>query len=143
MRIGQDRLQGRVEFILFINIQEIAGGRDKGLDFTSLKEVVADKVKLAVLIGEAQGKMWRAWSKAAPCVRAFSMEEAVRLRPVMPVGAIRCCCRRRVPALTCLRTMNIAVRSSNGTSSTCCEVTQLNLQKNDRSEQQYRNERNQ
>ncbi len=57
----------------------IAGGRDKGLDFTSLKEVVADKVKLAVLIGEAQGKMWRAWSKAAPCVRACSMEEAVRL----------------------------------------------------------------
>jgi UDP-N-acetylmuramoylalanine--D-glutamate ligase len=57
----------------------IAGGRDKGLDFTSLKEVVADKVKLAVLMGEAQGKMWRAWSKAVPCVRAFSMEEAVRL----------------------------------------------------------------
>ena len=57
----------------------IAGGRDKGLDFASLKEVVADKVKLAVLIGEAQNKMWRAWSKAVPCVRAFSMEEAVRL----------------------------------------------------------------
>ena len=57
----------------------IAGGRDKGLDFTPLKEVVADKVKLAVLIGEAQNKMWRAWSRAAPCVRASSMEEAVRL----------------------------------------------------------------
>jgi UDP-N-acetylmuramoylalanine--D-glutamate ligase len=57
----------------------IAGGRDKGLDFTSLKEVVADKVRLAVLIGEAQSKLWRAWSKAAPCARAFSMEEAVRV----------------------------------------------------------------
>ena len=57
----------------------IAGGRDKGLDFTSLKEVVANKVKLVVLIGEAQGKMWRAWSKVTPCVRASSMEEAVRL----------------------------------------------------------------
>jgi UDP-N-acetylmuramoylalanine--D-glutamate ligase len=57
----------------------IAGGRDKSLDFTSLKEVVAEKVKLAVLIGEAQNKIWRAWSKAVPCVRAFSMEEAVRL----------------------------------------------------------------
>ena len=55
----------------------IAGGRDKGLDFTSLKEVVSEKVKLAVLIGEAQSKIWRAWSKAAPCVRADSMEEAV------------------------------------------------------------------
>jgi UDP-N-acetylmuramoylalanine--D-glutamate ligase len=57
----------------------IAGGRDKGLDFTPLKEVVAEKVKLAVLIGEAQNKMWRAWSRTAPCVRASSMEEAVRL----------------------------------------------------------------
>jgi UDP-N-acetylmuramoylalanine--D-glutamate ligase len=57
----------------------IAGGRDKGLDFTSLKEVVAEKVKLAVLIGEAQNKIWRAWCKAVPCVRAASMEEAVGL----------------------------------------------------------------
>jgi UDP-N-acetylmuramoylalanine--D-glutamate ligase len=57
----------------------IAGGRDKGLDFAALKEVVAEKVKLAVLIGQAQNKMWRAWSKAVPCVRAFSMEEAVRV----------------------------------------------------------------
>jgi len=57
----------------------IAGGRDKGLNFSSLREVIAEKVKLVVLIGEAQGKMWRAWSKAVPCVRAFSMEEAVRL----------------------------------------------------------------
>ncbi len=57
----------------------IAGGRDKGLDFTPLKEVVAEKAKLAVLIGEAQNKMWRAWSKVVPCVRAFSMEEAVRV----------------------------------------------------------------
>ncbi|HXI83678.1 MAG TPA: UDP-N-acetylmuramoyl-L-alanine--D-glutamate ligase [Verrucomicrobiae bacterium] len=57
----------------------IAGGRDKGLDFTSLRGVIAEKVKLAVLIGEAQNKMWRAWSRAVPCVRAFSMEEAVRV----------------------------------------------------------------
>jgi UDP-N-acetylmuramoylalanine--D-glutamate ligase len=57
----------------------IAGGRDKGLDFASLRQVIAEKVTLAVLIGEAQNKMWRAWSKAVPCVRAFSMEEAVRV----------------------------------------------------------------
>ncbi len=57
----------------------IAGGRDKGLDFTPLRGVIAEKVKLAVLIGEAQNKMWRAWSKAAPCIRAYSMEEAVRM----------------------------------------------------------------
>jgi UDP-N-acetylmuramoylalanine--D-glutamate ligase len=57
----------------------IAGGRDKGLDFASLRQVIAEKVTLAVLIGEAQNKMWRAWSRAVPCVRAFSMEEAVRV----------------------------------------------------------------
>jgi UDP-N-acetylmuramoylalanine--D-glutamate ligase len=57
----------------------IAGGRDKSLDFTLLKEVVAEKVKLAVLIGEAQNKIWRAWSKAVPCVRVSSMQEAVRV----------------------------------------------------------------
>ena len=57
----------------------IAGGRDKGLDFSSIKEVVAEKVKLAVLIGEAQHKMWRAWSRGVPCTQASSMEEAVRI----------------------------------------------------------------
>jgi len=57
----------------------IAGGRDKSLDYRSLKQAVSDKVKLAVLIGEAQDKMWRAWSKTVPCVRASSMEEAVRI----------------------------------------------------------------
>ena len=57
----------------------IAGGRDKGLDFASLKRVVNEKVKLAVLIGEAQNEMWHAWSKVVPCIRAFSMEEAVRV----------------------------------------------------------------
>jgi UDP-N-acetylmuramoylalanine--D-glutamate ligase len=57
----------------------IAGGRDKGLDFTSLKPVIVEKVKLAMLIGEAQNKMWHAWSKVVPCVRASSMEEAVRV----------------------------------------------------------------
>ncbi len=34
----------------------IAGGRDKGLDFSTIKEVVAEKVKLAVVIGETQGQ---------------------------------------------------------------------------------------
>ena len=57
----------------------IAGGRDKGLDFASLRQVIGEKVTLAVLIGEAQNKIWQAWSRAVPCVRAFSMEEAVRV----------------------------------------------------------------
>jgi len=57
----------------------IAGGRDKGLDFSTIKEVVTEKVKLAVVIGETKDKICRAWESAVPCVRAFSMEEAVSL----------------------------------------------------------------
>lgn len=57
----------------------IAGGRDKGLDFSTIKEVVTEKVKLAVVIGETKDKLCRAWESAVPCVRAFSMAEAVSL----------------------------------------------------------------
>jgi len=56
----------------------IAGGRDKGLDFSTIKEVVAEKVKLAVFIGETQDKICRDWSGVS-CLRASSMAEAVRL----------------------------------------------------------------
>jgi UDP-N-acetylmuramoylalanine--D-glutamate ligase len=57
----------------------IAGGRDKGLDFSTIKEVVAEKVKMAVVIGETQGKICAAWRDAVPCVPAGSMTEAVSL----------------------------------------------------------------
>jgi UDP-N-acetylmuramoylalanine--D-glutamate ligase len=56
----------------------IAGGRDKRLDFSTIKEVVAEKVKLAVVIGETQEKICRAWSEVS-CLRASSMAEAVRV----------------------------------------------------------------
>ena len=64
----------------------IAGGRDKGLNFSTIKEVIAEKVKLAVLIGETQGKIDRAWGDVTPCERANSMGEAVR----MAVSHARC-----------------------------------------------------
>ena len=57
----------------------IAGGRDKGLNFSVLKEVIAEKVKLAVLIGETQDKLDRAWGEVTPCERAGTMGEAVRM----------------------------------------------------------------
>jgi len=57
----------------------IAGGRDKGLNFSSIKEVIAAKVKLAVLIGETQEKIDRAWGEVTPCERAGTMGEAVRV----------------------------------------------------------------
>ncbi len=57
----------------------IAGGRDKGLNFSTIKEVIADKVKLAVLIGETQEKIDHAWGEVTPCERAGTMSEAVRI----------------------------------------------------------------
>ena len=57
----------------------IAGGRDKGLDFAAIKEVIGEKVKLAVLIGETREKIARAWSDVTPCEHANSMADAVRL----------------------------------------------------------------
>jgi UDP-N-acetylmuramoylalanine--D-glutamate ligase len=56
----------------------IAGGRDKGLNFSAIKEVVREKVKVAVVIGEAQDKICMAWGNAVPCVRSSSMKDAVR-----------------------------------------------------------------
>jgi UDP-N-acetylmuramoylalanine--D-glutamate ligase len=57
----------------------IAGGRDKGLDFSLIKEVVREKVKLAVVIGEAQAKICAAWGKAVRCLPASTMADAVRI----------------------------------------------------------------
>jgi len=56
----------------------IAGGRDKDLDFTLLKETIARKVKLAVLIGETREKLAAAWGDVVPCVPADSMANAVQ-----------------------------------------------------------------
>jgi UDP-N-acetylmuramoylalanine--D-glutamate ligase len=57
----------------------IAGGRDKGLDFAAIKEVIREKVKLAVLIGESQDKLAAAWGRATLCARADSMRQAVKM----------------------------------------------------------------
>jgi UDP-N-acetylmuramoylalanine--D-glutamate ligase len=55
----------------------IAGGRDKGSDFTSLADLVRKHVKHLVLIGEAADAMEGALGGEAPVSRAPSMEEAV------------------------------------------------------------------
>ncbi len=57
----------------------IAGGRDKGDDYTLLRESVRDKARKVVLIGEAALLLEAALAGAAPLVRAHSMEEAVHL----------------------------------------------------------------
>ena len=57
----------------------IAGGRDKGDDYTLLRKSVAEKARRVVLIGEAAVLLEQALSGAAPLVRAQTMEEAVRM----------------------------------------------------------------
>jgi UDP-N-acetylmuramoylalanine--D-glutamate ligase len=57
----------------------IAGGLDKGSDFSPLYNLFAEKVKLLVLIGKAADKMEEVLGSATETVRAASLEEAVRI----------------------------------------------------------------
>jgi UDP-N-acetylmuramoylalanine--D-glutamate ligase len=56
----------------------IAGGRDKGGDYGDILDVVAAKVREAILIGEAAPLMKKAWGKAVTCRRVATMQEAVK-----------------------------------------------------------------
>jgi len=56
----------------------IAGGRDKGSDYTLLRQVVGRKVKHLVLVGEAAGLMQAALGTVVPTETATTMEDAVR-----------------------------------------------------------------
>ncbi len=55
----------------------IAGGRDKGGDYYPLIDVVREKVKALILIGEAQDKMAAQLGGATRTEKARSLEEAV------------------------------------------------------------------
>jgi UDP-N-acetylmuramoylalanine--D-glutamate ligase len=57
----------------------IAGGLDKGSDFSPLYNLFAEKVKLLILIGKAADKMEETLGSATETVRAASLEEAVRI----------------------------------------------------------------
>jgi UDP-N-acetylmuramoylalanine--D-glutamate ligase len=57
----------------------IAGGKDKGFEFDSLTELVAQRCRSTVLIGEMAGRISENWSGALPCQRAGSLGEAVAL----------------------------------------------------------------
>jgi UDP-N-acetylmuramoylalanine--D-glutamate ligase len=56
----------------------IAGGRDKEMDFGSIRDIVTKKVKCAILIGETTDKLFAAWGDVVPCARSDSMANAVR-----------------------------------------------------------------
>jgi UDP-N-acetylmuramoylalanine--D-glutamate ligase len=57
----------------------IAGGLDKGSDFTPLHELFKQKVKLLILIGKAADKMARALRTSTETLFAQTLQDAVRL----------------------------------------------------------------
>ena len=60
-------------------IHLIAGGRDKGADFTLLRSLVRERVRELMLIGEAAGTIERVLAGTTDIRRASSLEEAVGL----------------------------------------------------------------
>jgi UDP-N-acetylmuramoylalanine--D-glutamate ligase len=56
----------------------IAGGKDKGGDFTPLRPLLARRVRTAILIGQARAKMVAQLAGACPLEEAPTLEAAVR-----------------------------------------------------------------
>ena len=55
----------------------IAGGRDKNLDFTSLRPLLTKKVKKAILFGEARAKLCAAFEGAVSIEQSVTLQDAV------------------------------------------------------------------
>jgi UDP-N-acetylmuramoylalanine--D-glutamate ligase len=55
----------------------IAGGQDKGSDFTKLNDLINKHTKVLVLIGTAADKMEAAWKGLKPIYKEKTLEEAV------------------------------------------------------------------
>ena len=55
----------------------IAGGKDKGFDFSVLRPALKEKVRRVILIGETSQKLLKSWGDVVECHQAASMEEAV------------------------------------------------------------------
>ena len=56
----------------------IAGGRDKGGDYSSLLSLVKEKVKKIVVIGEAKDKIKKAFASNITIVESEKMEDAIK-----------------------------------------------------------------
>jgi UDP-N-acetylmuramoylalanine--D-glutamate ligase len=57
----------------------IAGGKEKGLDYSPLADAIKGRVHAMVLIGEIADSLQRSFSSLVPCHRAGDMTEAVSL----------------------------------------------------------------
>ncbi len=67
----------------------VAGGKDKGFSFDSLRPIVAEKVRATVLIGEMAERICSDWSGATKCEIAHSIADAVeRAHAVAQAGEV-------------------------------------------------------
>ena len=91
----------------------IAGGLDKGSDFSPLYELFKQKVKLLILIGKAADKMAQALGTATETVFAQRSQDAVkRAAKRAGAGRRRASFARRARASTCSRISRTAAGSS-------------------------------
>ena len=87
----------------------IAGGKDKGFTFETLRPLVAEKVRAAVLIGEMAGRIAQDWNGAVPCEIAHSLADAVeRAHAMAQARRSRPLFSRERPPSTCSRATPIA-----------------------------------
>ena len=56
----------------------ICGGRDKGLDFAPLRDIVEKKVGRMIIVGEARKKLKNCFKDIVPCIESEGFHEAVR-----------------------------------------------------------------
>ena len=70
----ESALRGQDEKVILI-----VGGKEKGLDYTELNDLVAEKATGAICIGEISEKIATQWQGVIPCRRAPDLGEAVRL----------------------------------------------------------------
>lgn len=56
----------------------IAGGKDKGGSFASIRDIVSFRVKTAILIGQSTQRIADEWEGATEILKANSLEEAVQ-----------------------------------------------------------------
>jgi UDP-N-acetylmuramoylalanine--D-glutamate ligase len=67
----------------------IAGGKDKGFTFETLRPLVSEKARRVILIGEMAGRICQDWKDAVPCEIANSLADAVeRAHAVAQTGEV-------------------------------------------------------
>jgi UDP-N-acetylmuramoylalanine--D-glutamate ligase len=67
----------------------IAGGKDKGFEYDTLRSLVREKVRATILIGEMAQRICQDWNSVVPCEIAVSIADAVeRARALAHPGEV-------------------------------------------------------